>query len=107
MHEIGHLLLHGSEKAIVDDPYSVDALKSPEERQANQFAADQLLPEVVRAEIPVGRLTHRDIISLALAAGVSPGIVVGQLQFEERLCRNQMNGLKRRYKWNGPNLEIA
>jgi HTH-type transcriptional regulator/antitoxin HigA len=80
---------------------------SPEEREANRFAADILLPASVRTQVPAGTLTHRNVISLALAAGVSPGIVVGQLQFEDRVQRDHLNRLKRRYKWNGPSLEIA
>jgi Zn-dependent peptidase ImmA (M78 family) len=92
---------------ILDDPYSYDKVDSQEEREANQFAADTLLPESMRAQVPAGRLTHRDVISLAVAAGVSPGIVVGQLQFRNRIQRDHLNRLKRRYKWNGPNLEIA
>jgi HTH-type transcriptional regulator / antitoxin HigA len=107
MHEVGHLLLHRPEDTILDDPYSYDEVDSQEEREANLFAADRLFPASVRVQVPAGTLTHRDVISLALKAGVSPGIVVGQLQFENRIQRNHLNRLKRRYKWNGPNLEIA
>jgi hypothetical protein len=107
MHEIGHLLLHGPDHAILDDPCSHDEVDSQEEREASRFAADTLLPASVRAQVPAGTLTHRNVISLAQAAGVSPGIVVGQLQFENRIQRDHLNRLKRRYKWNGPNLEIA
>jgi HTH-type transcriptional regulator / antitoxin HigA len=107
VHEIGHLLLHGSEQAILDAPYSDDRDESQEERDANQFAADALLPASVRSHIPMGKLNQRDVISISLEAGVSPGIVVGQLQFEQRIDRDRMNRLKRRYKWNGSSLEMA
>jgi HTH-type transcriptional regulator / antitoxin HigA len=108
VHEIGHLLLHRPADAILDDPYSLDDdVESRDEREANHFAAAVLLPANVRARIPDGRISHRNIISLARAAGVSPGVVVGQLQFMGRVQRNQFNSLKRRYKWSGPNLETA
>jgi len=107
MHEIAHLLLHEPSHAILDDPYSPDETGSVEEQEANRFAAETLFPASLRARVPVRTLTHRDVISLALTAGVSPGIVVGQLQFANLIGHDQMNRLKRRYKWNGPNLEIA
>ena len=40
IHEIGHLLLHGPDHVILDDPYSYDKVDSQEEREANQFAAE-------------------------------------------------------------------
>ena len=107
IHEIGHLLLHGSQNMILDDPYSYDKVETQEEREANRFAADVLLPAGLRTQIPPSVLTHRDVISLSIAAGVSPGIIVGQLQFENRIGRNQLNMLKRRYKWSGPSLEMV
>ena len=44
---------------------------------------------------------------MARAAGVAPGIVVGQLQFAGLIGYDQLNTLKRRYRWNGPNLGTA
>ncbi len=107
VHEIAHLLFHRPEEAILDDPYSKDQVDSAEEREANQFAATTLLPPDVRAGIPVEGYTHRSIVTLARKAGVAPGIVVGQLQFEGLIGFDQFNKLKRRYQWNGANLEMA
>lgn len=107
MHEIGHLLLHSPEQTILDDPYSYDSVESREEMEANRFAAETLFPASIRAQLPAQKPTPREVIGMALAAGVAPGIVVGQLQFENRIERDHMNKLKRRYKWNGPSLEIA
>jgi HTH-type transcriptional regulator/antitoxin HigA len=108
-HEIGHLLLHEPNNAILDDPsaYGEGDSQEEEEKEANRFAADTLLPATVRTQVSSGTLTHRNIIALARAAGISPGIVVGQLQFEGRIPRDRFNTLKRRYKWNGPNLDTA
>lgn len=107
MHEIAHLLLHRPEQPILDDPYSRYRTDSAEEQEANRFAADTLLPPDVRARVPAGGYTHRSVITIARAAGVAPGIVVGQLQFAGLLGYDQLNRLKRRYQWDGPNLGIA
>lgn len=107
MHEIAHLLLHGPDQAILDDPYSTDRIDSSEEREANEFAADTLFPADIRAQAAAARLTHRSIITLARAAGVAPGIVVGQLQHAGLIGQDQLNSLKRRFQWNGPSLEMA
>lgn len=107
MHEIGHLLLHGPDRAILDDPCSSAQSDVPEEQEANDFAAEVLLPLEVRAQIPRGRLGIRAIISLAGMAGVSPGVVVGQLQFDGQIGHDKLNYLKRHYKWNGLSLEMA
>jgi len=106
-HEIAHLLLHQPNHAILDDPSSPSGADTSEEQEANQFAAETLLPTSIRAQVPARKLTARDVISVAQAAGVSPGIVVGQLQFAGLLGYDQLNQLKRHYKWDGPTLEIA
>jgi HTH-type transcriptional regulator/antitoxin HigA len=105
MHEIGHLLLHRPDRAILDDPGSRDQVASPEEREANDFAAEVLVPAPVHAEVPAGKLTYRDVVRLGQLAGVSPGIVVGQLQHSGRITFGELNKAKRRYRWNGPSLE--
>jgi HTH-type transcriptional regulator/antitoxin HigA len=104
-HEIGHLLLHGLDRAFLDDPAGDGDPDADEEREANEFAEETLLPPKARALVPEGKLTYRDVVSVARAAGVSPGVVVGQLQFDERIRFNQLNKAKRRYQWNGSNLE--
>ena len=40
-----------------------------------------------------------DFVRFARRIGISPGIVVGQLQHMGKLNYRQMNGLKRRYTW--------
>jgi Zn-dependent peptidase ImmA (M78 family) len=107
MHEVGHLLLHGPQQAILDDPLSGRHTDSEEERQANQFASDLLLPPDVRGDYPPGGYTYRSVISMARKAGVAPGIIVGQLQFESLIGYDQLNRLKRHYQWRGANLEMA
>lgn len=105
-HEIGHLLLDHADRPILDDPGD-DQVDSSQEREANEFAAEVLLPAALRADIPAGTLGHRQIVELARRAGVSPGVVVGQLQHDNRIPQKHLNWVKRRYRWNGLNLEMA
>ena len=106
-HEVGHLLLHESDELVLDNPGGEDDDASVKEQEANSFAADALLPEDVRATVPPGKLTYRDVVGVARRAGVSAGVVVGQLQFERRIGFEQLNKAKRRYRWNGSSLETA
>jgi plasmid maintenance system antidote protein VapI len=95
-HEAGHLLLHGAANRFVD---GVDESESAAEHEANQFAADLLIPAELRSELAELPLEPRSIIGFARRIGVSPGIVVGQLQNSGRLRHSHMNSLKRRFVW--------
>lgn len=106
-HEAAHLLLHDANEVYVDqleargDPLDLD-----DEREADAFAAQTLVPRDVRADFPTRRPTPREIKSLADRSGVSAGIVVGQMQHAGILRYDSvLNSLKRHYKWNGSNLE--
>lgn len=97
-HEAGHLLLHGEKGFFLE---GFDAGATAEEQEANDFAARTLVPtEFQRAMLSLP-LDSREVIRFALRIGISPGIVVGQLQHHERIKHNQLNGLKRRFKWEG------
>ena len=109
-HEAGHLLLHSarltpSDRAqnrkrwILEDVGNADDEVCEDE--ANAFASRTLVPsefERLLGDVP---LRSRDLIKLAREIGVSPGIVVGQLQHCGRLTNRQMNRLKRRFEWGG------
>lgn len=93
-HEAGHLVLHDPSTTYVDDGRRNGTTV---EQEANDFASDLLIPRRYRDELLTMKLDANDIIRFARRAGISPGIVVGQLQFHGRLKHNQMNNLKRRY----------
>ena len=107
-HEAGHLLLH-SAQLIPSDP--ADNVKrwilenvdngddEISEDEANEFASRSLVPGELEHLLGEVSLRSRDVIKLASQIGVSPGIVVGQLQHRGRLTNRQMNGLKRRFEW--------
>src|SRR6266404_3224550 len=76
-HELGHLLLHNSAMTFVDgQPGIAGSL----EAEANEFAADALIPPSRRDELLDLPPRSKQIIRFAYSVGVSAGIVVGQLQ---------------------------
>lgn len=102
-HEIGHILLHRNRRIFVE--FESGGGDSVEEKEANQFAQDVIIPECFREEfLRLGRDT-RAVLKFARKIGVSAGLVVGQLQFHERLQNTYLNKAKKRYCWNGSALE--
>lgn len=96
-HEVGHLILHGAtEKSFVDGQVSA---ASSLEAEANDFSGGVLIP-IDRQDV-LRRLTPstKEIVRFAINVGVSPGIVVGQMQHKGLIGPHQMNFLKRRYGW--------
>lgn len=95
-HEAGHLLLH-KDRVMVDAP---DMPSSKEEEEANAFAAKILVPDEFKTEMLRLPVDGRAVMRFARRIGVSPGIIVGQMQHLGRLTHRQLNNLKRRYDWN-------
>lgn len=95
-HEAGHLLLH-SKKALFLE--GVSTISTKEEGEANDFAARILIPAESQPELLNLGADSREVMRFARRVGVSPGIVVGQLQHLGRIGHNQLNKLKRRYTW--------
>lgn len=96
-HEAGHLILHGKNDLFVDGE---DIQPTKEEDEANEFAATTLIPPEFQKDLLDLRANRRDVIRFAKQVGVSPGIVVGQLQHLGTIGRHQLNNLRRRYTWN-------
>jgi HTH-type transcriptional regulator / antitoxin HigA len=94
-HEAGHLLLHGRDEFFLEGP---ETPSTQQEEQANEFAANTLVPLDLRDEM-LRLKTSRAIIRFARRIGISRGVVVGQLQHLGRLGHDQLNGLKARYQW--------
>jgi HTH-type transcriptional regulator / antitoxin HigA len=96
-HEVGHLLLHGQHALFLEGS---DMLTNVDEKEANDFAADVLIPKDYRAEFDNLPPIYRDVIRFARRLGVAPGVIVGQLQHRGLLRRDQLNRLKKRFTWN-------
>lgn len=95
-HEAGHLLLHGTGGLVFE---GMDNASDAMEREANDFAERMLFPGELRAALRDLPPQQKAIVRFARDAGISPGIVVGQLQHYGKIPRNFFNGLKRRYEW--------
>jgi Zn-dependent peptidase ImmA (M78 family) len=95
-HELGHLLLHKSSMTFVDGE---PGISGDLEIEANEFAADSLIPPSRRDELMDLPASKEQIIRFAYSVGVSAGVVVGQMQHRDVLNPKQMNFLKRRFNW--------
>ncbi|MEK6749522.1 MAG: HigA family addiction module antitoxin [Pseudomonadota bacterium] len=99
-HEAGHLLKHGKRLTFLDI-LGEDGLNPEEEAQANAFARDFLIAAAnYRKFCEIGQFTEARIRDFARGEGVSPGIVVGRLQFDRYLGWDRLNKLKVTYRWN-------
>ncbi|WP_439684003.1 ImmA/IrrE family metallo-endopeptidase [Cupriavidus oxalaticus] len=98
-HEAGHLVLHYDKESLILET-TADGPKSPMETEANQFAALHLIPEAFQRRMPDAAKSTLGIVRLARDAGVSRGIVVGQMQHQGLVKRSHYNDLKIRYKWD-------
>lgn len=95
-HEIGHLLLHPTSPLFVEgQDYEI----TEEETEANRFSAHVLVPAEFEPELKTLPRDFRAYARLARRIGVSPGVLVGQMQNRGLLKHEQMNFLKERYDW--------
>jgi plasmid maintenance system antidote protein VapI len=99
-HEAGHLILHNPQNPILETGKKVIDEK---EKEANDFAQEALIPYYLKDEMMRIKGNKKKIISFSIKAGVSPGIVIGQLQHLKLIRFEYLNGYKRRYKWSDIN----
>lgn len=97
-HEAGHVLKHGKKERFIESSGGIVPKLEAKEREANEFAADLLIPPEYVAAM---RTLRRDaeIAAFARKIGIAPGIVVGRLQHEKLLPFSHGNGLRRRFEW--------
>ncbi|MBI3632978.1 MAG: ImmA/IrrE family metallo-endopeptidase [Candidatus Vogelbacteria bacterium] len=97
-HELGHVFKHKRELFIEDD-MKID--NHGYEEEANQFAAEYLIPEAKYHEFlsknPL--IAESDIIQFAENISIAPGIIVGRLQHDKKIGINRYNRLKKRLCW--------
>jgi hypothetical protein len=96
LHEAGHLLLHSHQDVFIE---GIEAPDSAAEKEADDFASRTLIPPQHLPELLRLRQNKFDLVRFARRMGISPGIVVGQLQHYGRIKENHFNGMKRRYRW--------
>ena len=95
-HEIAHLLLHYDKMPILEN---TELTEEQCEQEANEYAALVIVPMSYREELLSLGGSRFPIIEFAKKVGVAPGLIVGQLQHEGLIGFNQMQHLKRRYRW--------
>jgi plasmid maintenance system antidote protein VapI len=95
-HEAAHILLHGKQELFVE---GIEMANASPEQEANDFAERTLIPPQYRSELMRVRPNKYELVRFARRIGVSPGIVVGQLQHYGKIKHNHFSGLKRRYTW--------
>lgn len=99
-HEAGHLTKHGK-RMIFLDILGEDGLNPQEEREADAFSRDVLIPpSEFKTLLAQAVISERMIRDFADRIGIAPGIVLGRLQFERRIGWQQFNHLKVSYRWN-------
>lgn len=95
-HEAGHLLLHKSDKVFID---GLDGDVSNTENEANIFAKNILIPIEFTSRLEGLGLSPKEILRFAKDIGISPGIVIGQMQNGGRIRHDHLNAYKQRYTW--------
>lgn len=95
-HECGHLALHADQGIFLEGSFAVGS----EEDEANDFSEKLLIPAEHEEEFRSLSSRHiRGIYKFARKIGISPGIVVGQLQHHGIVSHRHLNRAKNRYRW--------
>lgn len=90
-HEIAHILKHGKSKTFIDLENKLD---STEEKEADEFAQNVLLPNFSKNEISAYSTLAEGVSSLAKKYKVSKSIIAGRLSHEykdEKSVYKQLN----------------
>jgi HTH-type transcriptional regulator / antitoxin HigA len=99
-HELAHVLLHSKRHIFIEGKRGEDPEWRTQEDEANLFAGDILIPpRPYRAFTAQGVFTTAAIRQFAGQRGIATGVMVGRLQHDGFLKRNQGNSLRERYQW--------
>ncbi len=91
-HELAHPLLHGRRDVFVE---TTGDQKTKKEQEADDFAADTLIPPEGYAKLAAMRVYSRAaVVAFAQRLGIAPSVVVGRLQHERLLQHTHLNGLR-------------
>ena len=83
-HEIGHLLHHGKKKGFIE--YVENSSCSDEEQEADNFAANKLIPpKKYQTFLERDDFSEKSIREFAEKIGVHTGIVIGRLQHDDKI----------------------
>lgn len=97
-HELGHILLHGKRDEYIE--YD-NGEKNEKENEADEFAANTLIPEKYYVEfVQKGEFNKSSIIQFAKKLEISPGIVVGRLYHDGILNYYIHSDLRKQYNYD-------
>lgn len=100
-HEAGHILDRTGRNFV--DEISEEDSNDQDERNADEFARDALIPREGYASFAEEATFDRDAVSaFAREQQIAPGIVVGRLQRDRLLPRSHLNDLKKSIQWASP-----
>lgn len=97
-HEAGHLILHNHKSLRIESESNAKSAED-EELEANLFASEMLVHYNLKKELYSLKSDKRKILEFAMRAGVSPGIIIGQMQHYRIISPSYLNGYKKRYTW--------
>jgi len=96
-HEAAHILLHGKRNVFLENDQNE---QNEKENEADAFACDFLIPNLqYRRFCRRGSFSSAAVSRFAYEIGVAAGIVVGRLQHDGYLNKNQCNDLKKNIRW--------
>jgi Zn-dependent peptidase ImmA (M78 family) len=99
-HEAAHLLLHDAQTFIDADFGDQDGeVRNEAEREANEFASERIVPKNRREEFYHLPADKDEVVRFGISVGVSPGLVVGQMQHRKMIAQHHLNFLKRHWTW--------
>jgi HTH-type transcriptional regulator/antitoxin HigA len=94
-HEIYHVLSEKKNQVFVELP---DIEHDDEEKKANRFAADVLIPLSDYSRLPKrALLSVQEVKQSAATIAIHPGVLVGRLQYDGVIPRQNLNGLRIQY----------
>lgn len=99
-HEAGHILRH-NKTAVFLEKASGEEREEDEEREADKFASDFLLPQKYYRRFVSGTraYSYDAVRRFADEMGIAPDIVVGRLQHDGYLPYTHLNSLRRKVVW--------
>ncbi len=99
-HESGHVYHEHAKREVLLEEKFQKSLDHREEA-ANRFAMEFLIPAADLEKFLQGRnFTKETIKGFAMRLGISPGIVLGRLQFEGKVEWSKYRDLKKSYSWD-------
>jgi HTH-type transcriptional regulator/antitoxin HigA len=98
------VLLHGKKSVFLDD-YDHNLIESKEEREANAWTANFLIPSARAVDLALLQ-SKAAVKDYALHIGLHPGIVVGRLQHDGLIPHSWMNDLKVGFRFKS-NAQLA